>query len=299
MKCSCGRKAVYFRKYEGLHYCARCFCTSFEKKFRKTVGKYKLVQHKDRIVVGLSGGKDSSAALYLLHKMVKRRGDLTLHAVAIDEGIPGYRPATLTQARKLCKDLSVPLKVVTFKKELGSTLEKKLAHRADSPCTFCGVGRRYLLNKAARELKATKLCVGHNLDDEAQSILMNFLRGDLLRAGRMGTLTNESVGKGFIPRIKPLRFHPEKEIALYALLKKLPFSDDECPNLSGLRPQVRDWLNEMESRHTGTKFSLVDGYDKIVPSIKQSVRYKGPLIVCKKCGEPSSQDVCKTCLLWR
>ena len=86
---------------------------------------------------------------------------------------------------------------------------------------------------------------------------------------------------------------------MYAILKGLPFADDECPNLGGMRPEVRDFLNDMESKRAGTKFSLLESYDKIVPSISKAVQYKAPLKKCKTCGEPSSQEECKTCQLWR
>jgi len=298
--CKCGRKAVYFRKYEGLHYCKLCFCKSVEKKFRRTVGKYKLARFGDRIAVGLSGGKDSSAVLHLMHHLAKRRKGLEVFAISIDEGIESYRPDTLKMAKELCKKLGVKHHIYSFKRSFGKGLDKKLSSRKDA-CTYCGVGRRTMLNKAARELKATKLCVGHNLDDESQSVLMNFMRGDLLRAGRMGTLTDESSrkGAGFVPRIKPLRFIPEKETALYAILKGLPYSDTECPYIGGMRPEVREFLNDMENRYTGTKFALLDSYDKISPHIKKSVSYKRPLQECRKCKEPSSKEVCKTCELWK
>lgn len=299
-RCQCGRKAVYFRRYEGVYYCKLCFCKAIEKKVKKTIGKYKLVEYGDRIAVGLSGGKDSSVVLYLLHKFFNKRKDLTLFALSIDEGIESYRPETLKKAKQLCKQLGIKHHTYFFKRDLGKTLDTKLQSKKDA-CTFCGVGRRYLLNKASRELKATKLCVGHNLDDESQSVLMNFMRGDLLRAGRMGVLTKEGVKEGgaFVPRIKPLRFIPEKEVALYAILKKLPYSDSECPNLGGMRPEVRDFLNEMEQKRPGTKFALLESYDKIVPKIREVVHYKGPLMTCKKCGEPSSHEICKTCELWK
>lgn len=292
--CKCGRSPVYFRRYEGRHYCKLCFCSSIEKKVKKTIGKYSLVASEDHIVVGLSGGKDSSVVLYLMRKIFRPRKNVRISALTIDEGIAGYREVGIRAAEKLCSQLEVDHHIVSFKKELGSTLDKKAK---ESHCTFCGVGRRYALNKASRELKATKLCVGHNLDDEAQSVLMNFFRGDLLRAKRMSTLTQDS--EEFVPRIKPLRFIPEKEIALYAILKKLPFDSNECPYVGGLRPDVRNQLNEMERKYPGTKFAILDSFDKISPLIKKVAKHKGSLVSCNKCGEPTSQETCKTCELWR
>jgi uncharacterized protein (TIGR00269 family) len=300
--CRCGRKAVYFRRNEKTLYCSQCFCKSVEKKFRKTVGKYGLVRPGDRIALALSGGKDSSVALHLMHNLVRPRRDVNLFAISVDEGIPRYRAPTIRTAGRLCRKLGVKHYVFSFKDVFGRKLESRAGKGGKDLCTFCGVGRRYILNMAARKLRATKLCVGHNLDDEAQSVLMNYMRGDLLRAGRMGVVTDEAVREGaggFIPRIKPLRFIPEREIALYAVLRKVPFSELECPYISGMRPEVRDFLNEMEWKHPGTKFSVVESYDRIAPRIRSAVRYRGVLARCAKCGEPSSHEICKTCQLWK
>lgn len=300
MRCSCGKKPVYFRRNEGAYYCKSCFCASVERKFRKTVAKYHLIGPKERLAIGLSGGKDSSAVLYLMQQLVKNRKNVSLFAITLDEGIAEYRPETLKKAKQLCKELKIKHHIVSFQKKLGKTLDAKIKKDGEKDfCTFCGVARRYLLNKAARELKATKLCVGHNLDDESQAVLMNYLRGDLQRAGRLGVITENTGEKSFIPRIKPLRFIPEKEVALYALLKGLPFSGDECPYARGIRFDVRDFLNDMENKHPGMKHTILESYDKIAPAIRQSASYKGKIQRCKKCKEPSSQEVCKTCQLWK
>ncbi|MBI4021705.1 MAG: TIGR00269 family protein [Candidatus Aenigmarchaeota archaeon] len=298
-RCTCGKPAVFFRRYEGRHYCKTCFCESIERKVKKTIGRHRLIAPGDRIAVGLSGGKDSATVLYLLHRFFGKRRDISLVAVSIDEGIAGYRPATLEKARELCARLGVKHIVAAYKGELGATLDRKMRQQPREYCTFCGVGRRYLLNKAAREAKATKLCVGHNLDDEAQAALMNFLRGDLLRAGRMTAELATPQTADFIPRIKPLRSIPEREVALYALLKELPFSDLECPYARGMRFDVRDFLNEMERKHPGTKFAFLESHDKIVPAIAKAVRPAGKLRPCRLCGEPASHDVCKACQLWK
>lgn len=296
--CRCGKQPVYFRRYEGLYYCKGCFIKSFEKKFKKTLSKYRLVNHGDVIVCGVSGGKDSSVLIYLMSKVFEKRKDIKIIAVTVDEGISGYRKETIDLSRKLCKSINVEHRVYSFKESLGSSLDDQLKKtKAKDYCTYCGVGRRYILNKASKDLKATKLCLGHNLDDESQSVIMNYMRGDLLRAGRMGSATK--VLKGFIQRIKPLRLLPEKEIALYAILKGIKFSTKECPYISGLRPDVRNFINYMENKHPGTRYAILENYDKIVPKIKESVQYKNPLSNCVKCKEPSSQKVCKTCELWK
>ncbi len=311
-KCSwCGRKSVFFRKYEGKSLCKNHFCESIEKKVRKTVRKYIMIKSGDKICVAFSGGKDSSVVLYLLHKIVKNRRDIKIFAVSIDEGIAGYRPDSLKIAKKLCENLGIEHHIYSFEEIFGETLDNKMEKiRADpslkikESCTFCGVGRRYAMNKFSRVLGATKLATGHNLDDETQAVILNYIRGDLFRASRMGPITDYSLkekgGELFVPRIKPLREIPEREIGLYALLKGLEVHEDECPYATGIRFEARDFLNHLEDKYPGIKFSILETFEKLIPYIRQFADKEiGDLVLCKICGEPSSHEVCKTCDLWR
>ncbi|MFQ5648290.1 MAG: TIGR00269 family protein, partial [Candidatus Aenigmatarchaeota archaeon] len=140
-------------------------------------------------------------------------------------------------------------------------------------------------------------------DDEVQSILMNYLRGDLFRAARMGPITRLSLtkkrGKKFIPRIRPLRHIPERETALYGMLKGLPMVWNECPYISGIRFEVRDFINQMEDKYSGIKFNILETFEKLLPSLRRLAARQGEIQLCKKCGEPGSEEVCKTCQLWR
>ncbi len=293
-ECRCGRPAVYVRPYEGRHYCDRCFCQSIEKKVLRTIREGEMIRPGDRIGVALSGGKDSVTVLSLVNRVVKPM-NIPLVAITIDEGIAGYRPESLKKAETICRKLGVRHMIYSYKKEFGRSLDDQLRlHGTASSCTFCGTARRSLLNKAARDLSLTKLCTGHNADDEAQSALMNMLRGDLVRASRENTTA--PAGEKFVVRIKPLKAVPEREIALYALLKGFDVSFDECPYATGLRFEVRDFLNSLETRHPGMKFSLLESVEKLRPALKQF--NQTPLRDCSICGEPTSGDVCKTCELW-
>lgn len=305
MKCSkCEGKAVFHRKYEGSYLCRNHFVKSIESKAKKTIRKGKMIERGDRIAFALSGGKDSSAVLYLIDKVLGKRKDLEFFAISIDEGIPGYRKESLKIAGRLCKKLGIKHHVFSFRKEFGKDLSEKVRkiRKSDAwegtACTYCGLARRWLLNKKARELGAKKIAFGMNLDDEIQGIVMDYLRGDLARLSRMGgepIVRNEL----FVPRIKPFREIPEKEIGLYAILVGLEIHEDECPYLEGPRFRVRDFLNDLEAESPGTKFSVLKTFEKLLPSVRGIVKKESVRIVkCAECGEPSSQKVCKTCELW-
>ena len=293
MKCQrCSKTAVAYHKYSNAHLCKPHFIEDVERKIKRDIRKFKMVEKGDRIAVALSGGKDSIALLYILHKIFQKRSDIELSAITIDEGIRGYRKKTLIHAVKLTGELGIHHTIRSFEDEFGTTLDKLIQKNEAAACTLCGVLRKNLLNKAARELGADKLATGHNLDDEAQTILMNYLRGDVDRMKR--TLPG-TVQPGLVPRIKPLRSVPEKEVALYDFLNFLPVSLDECPYAGeALRNEIREMINNYEVNHPGTKYSLLGGFD----AISEGLQPPGTQIVrCKICGEPSSEALCKTCRL--
>lgn len=303
MVCRCGRSAIFYRIFEGRHLCKNHFFQSVERKVKRTIAQNNMVEKNDRIAVALSGGKDSSLALYILHKVFGKRPDIKIMAISIDEGID-ERETTIKIAKALCKRLGIEHYIYSFKEEFGKGIEEKVKEIRSNgyiePCTLCGIARRYILNKKSRELGATKLCVGINLDDEIQSILMNYIRGDLYRGARIGPVNNYSVMRGrrlFIPRIKPLREIPEIETELFCRLKGFDLGYKKCPFAGGLRFELKDFLNEMEKRHPGIKYSILHSFDKILPCLRRLREPK--LTVCEKCGEPSSKNICRVCELWR
>ena len=110
----------------------------------------------------------------------------------------------LTKTEKLCKDFGIEHYIFSYKDEFGLTMDYIRKKMDSGFCGTCGILRRYILNKKSREVKATKLATGHNLDDECQSIIMNMIRGDLLRLSRTGPMPKLAEHKKFVPRIKPL-----------------------------------------------------------------------------------------------
>ena len=289
MRCRCGRKAIYHRRQSGQYLCSSCFSKSIQKKFLATIRKYSLVEKDDKIIVGLSGGKDSTVLLHLLKDLQKRR-PFTLAAIIIDEGISGYRPKTMAIAVKTCDSLHIPYHIFSFQEEWGFTLDEIIPDL--SHCSYCGVFRRYLLNKKSRELGYNKLAVGLNLDDEVQSIMMNLLRGDLFRFGRTGPYYRDN--PAFVPRIKPLREISEKEIMLYALVNNIEVDHSVCPYAQeAFRTDVREFLDSMESKRPTTKYSLLRSYDRLFPYLHRDLTCE--IGICQTCGEPSVTPHCKTC----
>ena len=277
--------------------CRSCFIKYFERKAIKTINKYKLIDENDRIVVAVSGGKDSLSVLHLLDRYSKKRNNkVSLTALLIDEGIKGYRDISVRDAKKFCKNKGIKLHIVSYKEETGKSLDvMKKQNKGTIACSMCGVLRRYLLNKNSRNLKATKLATGHNLDDEAQSIIMNQLRNNIALSARLGPKTGIKKDHRFVPRIKPFYFLTEKEVATYAYLHGLVSKFNECPySVESNRFEIRDMLNDLEAKYPGTKHSIVASFIEILPLLKK--KYKDQEIsTCKECGEPTSSKTCSAC----
>jgi uncharacterized protein (TIGR00269 family) len=298
------REAFFHRPYSGETLCRKCFVESIEAKVRSSITKYKMLRFDDTLAVGVSGGKDSLSLLYILAKMQKHRPKTKLVAVTVDEGISGYRDEALEIAKNVCRDLDVLHHVVSFKELFGHSLDdiiRKARENGQSEltsCAYCGVLRRRALNVGARQVNANKIATGHTLDDEVQTSVMNIFRGDITRLSKEKPISDE-VHPLLVQKIKPLCEIPEKESALYAYVKKIPFQDTPCPYASeALRNDIRGMLNRMEEKHAGTKFTIFKAMEKLRPAIEITAQNEH-FQICQQCGEPSSGELCKTCELLR
>ena len=301
----CKRKeAFFFRLYSGEKLCRKCFTRSIEEKVRTTIAKYKMLEFNDKIAVAVSGGKDSVSLLHILAKIERGYPKTLLVAVTVDEGIKGYRDEALKIADENCQKLGIEHHVVSFKELYGYRLDeivKSLKQKGESgltPCAYCGVLRRKALNIAARNLKADKLATAHTLDDETQTILLNIFHGDVLRIAREKPVTDEAHPK-LVQKVKPFCEIPEKETALYAYVGKIKFQSMPCPYASeALRNDVRTMLNRMEEKHAGIKFTILKSIEKIRPALEDIASKEG-LRECIECGEPTTEETCRTCQMLR
>jgi tRNA-5-methyluridine54 2-sulfurtransferase len=278
--------------------CSTHFLDYFEERVFKTINKYRMINRDDKLCVAVSGGKDSLTVLYLVGKYIKKyKMPATIEALCIDEGIANYRGKTITDLREFCKEFNVNLTMTSFQEELGKPLDEAYPKinkdTKKKPCNVCGVWRRYLLNKHAKLLNTTKVITGHNLDDEAQAVVMNLFKANTKLAGRLGPISGVKENSHFIQRVKPLYLCPEKEVRLYAFLKKFKVQWTECPySQEGYRHDIQEMLNDFENKYKGTKQGIINSFLALLPQLTKEEVVIGN---CQSCGEAANKDLCNAC----
>ena len=272
------------------------FVSLIERKVRQTIKKNQLIYKRQKIGVGVSGGKDSMSTLYILKEL-----GYNMDAFIIDHGIGEYAKLNLENTKKLCKRLGVVLNIVSIEKIFGKSItdiKKELDKKGFeySYCMICGILKRYLINKTAQEHKLDVFVTGHNLDDEAQAFVMNVFRNDFKLAVRQGPKPGIIDSNKFITRVKPMFFVAEEDIKRYALIKKLPVNYESCPHSkSSYRNNFKEMLNEFEKRNPSVKYNVLHFQQKMKSMV--NIEKIPEISSCIECGEPSSRETCKACEL--
>ncbi len=308
----CSEPAVTLIRYSGQHLCGDHFVRFFERRAKLNVAEQGRLP-EGVVAVALSGGKDSVACLHFLAKLSKPNPKVRLVAISVDEGIAGYREAALDIAKEVTTDLGVEWHVVKTEDLAGYTIDGYASGKAGprgeaaktlrvqapngdprAACGPCGVFRRQGLNQAAVRLGAAGIATGHNLDDMAQTILMNSLNGDVDRLARLAPHAESQ--EGMVKRLLPFVNIPEKEVLLYCLLEGLPVHDEaECPYAARAnRFAMRDILLGLEDKQPGTRHGLLKFQERLKERLPAGAA--GTLSACTTCGEPTSGAVCRPCL---
>ncbi|RLG04879.1 MAG: TIGR00269 family protein [Thaumarchaeota archaeon] len=291
---NCGKRTpIYFRRYSGVRLCPTCFKEDFIKRVRRTISRYELLRYDDRILVAVSGGKDSLVLLKVLYEIEQDFPRSELLAVLIDEGIDSYRLNCSGFSREIAGALNVELQELSFKDLYGFTLsevvESGIAEKLKlHPCTICGILRRKALVTAAKRLGATVIATAHTLEDVVQTYLLNLLRGEKnirpigLRRG----------GEGVVPRVAPFRLTPQREVALYAYLEGIPFQSRICPYThESMRDEIRNFLTLYDYKYPGSLYAFLSMFERILERIPQPAEVNR----CEVCGEPTDRRICRAC----
>lgn len=291
-------RAALKRPRNGQLLCRDCFFHLFETEVHETIVQEQLFRRGDVVASGASGGKDSTVLIHLLVTLNERHDyGIKIELVSIDEGIVGYRDDSLETVKRNSTCYGLPLHILSYRDVFGWTMDDIVrVVGLRNNCTFCGVFRRQALEKGAALVKADKIATGHNADDMAETILMNFLRADAPRLSRCTSAV--SGGEGILPRVKPLKYAYEKEIVLYAHFKKLDYFTTECTYAKeAFRGTARTLVKELEALRPRSIADTVYTGEHLVVQAQDAVPTSGAPKPCEKCGYVTSQRLCRACVL--
>ncbi len=301
----CGKPAMYRIRYARLWLCPKHFIEFFERRVKRTIDDYKLVKNTKRILVAVSGGKDSIAALYILHKLKNIYG-YEVVGVTIDLGIPEYSTKSVAAAKSLYKTLDVEYHIIRLS-DYGFTLrdvqfwrERKRIKRPI--CSFCGIVKRYLLNKMALELEADVIATGHNLDDLVKFVATDYYNGRINELIKLD-LKTPPTGK-FAGRIRPLGLISGKEILYYVNILGLPYVHIKCPyspKHTNIQDRILARINDLEEEYPGFKIGFIKSFlHHLKPIIVKGYGIEErEIYTCSLCGMPTSNKdrICSFCKL--
>jgi tRNA-5-methyluridine54 2-sulfurtransferase len=301
MKCrTCGEKAVVNMRQHKLALCKDHYMDWIVAQSDRIIDKYKMFTHQDKILVAVSGGKDSLSLWDILHKLGYEADGLYI-CLGIDEEI-GYSAESQRLSEKFAADNGLKLHIVDVSEKYGQTIPQLAlaAHRGrDKSCSVCGLVKRHEMNRIARDLGYNVLATGHNLDDEAATLFGNTLiwAGEYLL--RQGPVLEET--SGLARKVKPLCRFYERDMLAYALLRGIEYIYDECPFSAGANSiYYKELLNKLENDRPGVKLSF---YLSFLEARKAGLfvereRIQAEMHACPNCGQPTSAEgLCAFCKL--
>ena len=299
-KCSiCGKPAIAELRYARLRLCREHFIDFFTRKVEATIGKHGLFGEGERVLLAVSGGKDSASLASVLAGLAKKLGiePILFH---IDLGLGKYSEEQRKAVEALSQKTGLPLILVRVRDILGGDGIPELARKSRRPeCSVCGMVKRYLTNLAAIMVKADKVALGHNLDDMLAYLLKNRIMGLEEYSSKLGPVS-ESIPGLLIARARPLAEVYERETLLYALAAGVPFTHEECP----FRPREsiedvnKEYVNKLEDRTPGVKLRLFTTLLREARAPREGNGEKKPS-KCRVCGAPAMGEECSFCKLTR
>lgn len=289
MKCNrCRGPAVVEVRRHNAAYCKDCFIHVFREQVKRAIKQHSMFSAGDRILVAVSGGKDSLALWDALLDLGYDAAGLYLGL-----GIGGYSNRSGDVTKAFAADRSLELIVVDLERDYGYDIPTAGRKGSRSTCAVCGLSKRYVFNRAALEGGYDVIATGHNLDDEAATLLGNTLRWQTEYIARQSPALP---GKdGMVKKVKPLFRLSELETAAYAFLRGIDYVVEECPLVAGnTQLRYKDAMNAIEATSPGTKAQFFLGYLERGRPLFQAAD-DAELSACEQCGQPTTGRFCAFC----
>ncbi len=287
----CRERAVVYMRQHRLALCKEHYLEWFVEQTARTIRKYRMFTKRDRVLVAVSGGKDSLALWDVLWRLGYQADGLYI-GLGIDGGI-AYSDRSREVVEAFARERSLHLIIEDVPTQYGETIPdmaRRTQRGRGKPCSVCGLVKRHIMNRVARERGYTVLATGHNLDDEVAVLFGNVMTWQVGYLARQGPVL--PAREGLVKKVKPFFRFYERETAAYALLRGIRYIYDECPFATGAKSiYYKELLNRLEDERPGTKLQFYLGFLKAkeagaFAAVQEQV--EAELHACPICGQPTT-----------
>ena len=300
----CNEPPVINMRQHKLALCSAHFVQWVHKQTQRTIEKYTMFTPEDRILVAVSGGKDSLALWDILLALGYQADGLYIN-LGISQGDLAYSADSLRYTQEFVANHETPptLHVVDLAATYGATLPaaaRKTVRGREKPCSLCGLCKRHIMNGIARDHGYNVLATGHNLDDEAATLFGNTIQWAVGYLARQGPVM-PAHHPGLARKVKPLFRFYEREMAAYAIVRGIDYIYEECPYAKGASSvRYKEMLNQLEQDSPGIKLLFYQNFLKARAQHNLFVEADAlPLLTCPTCGQPTTHDGnCAFCRAW-
>jgi len=288
MKCRmCGNRGEIKLIRHNIILCRDDFLVFIKRQVRKGIYETKMLSRNDKIMVAVSGGKDSLVCWLLLEEL-----GYTTFGLHIDLEIGEFSKISREKVEKFAEERRLNYEILNIKDILGFGIDE--LSKGKRACSICGLIKRYWLNRYAVEHGFTAIATGHNLNDEAAALLGNILRWQIGYISRQYPVL-PAIHPKLVKRVKPLYRLEENEIRLYADLHDIEYINLTCPMRKGATsPVYKSALDFIEKNSPGTRYNFLFQF---LEKYRYYFKKEGKLNLkeCSNCGMPTTEEVCSYC----
>jgi uncharacterized protein (TIGR00269 family) len=299
MKCrKCGATAVINMRQHKLALCGEHYLAWLPEQVERFIERYRMFTRAEKVLVAVSGGKDSLGLWDILHRLGYRTEGLYI-GLGIEQN---YSDESRRLSEQFAAARGLTLHIVDVQEKFGATIPELsvISNRGHGkPCSVCGLNKRYIMNRAALEGGFDALATGHNLDDEVAVLMQNTLNwagGYLARQAPVLPAQD-----GLVRKVKPLCRIYEREMTAYCLVRGIEYIYEECPHAEGSSTiYYKEILNKMEGDRPGAKLQFYLSFLQAKENgLFANVEHQVELHPCERCGQPTSvPGECAWCRMW-